>query len=163
MQIQGGLHRRRCRHDPSYRQQWCFRYRPTWISDHGHSVRAQEYQHKESQWSRWHSMLGAERSSGRNCPISAIYIQSIINNRSSPRWLEMCQCDPLKKTVRKKPATTDQYLLLLCPARSWSTLSLIILWVTWTRIMYLSTTSMDFARATHVKEITTPIPWWDIR
>ena len=46
---------------------------------------AQEYQHKESQWSRWHFMLGAERSSRRNCPISAIYIQSIINNRSSPK------------------------------------------------------------------------------
>ena len=68
--------------------------RPTWISDQGHSVPAQEYQQKESQWSRWHFMLGAERSNGRNCPISTIYIQSIINNKSSPRWLEMCQCDP---------------------------------------------------------------------
>ena len=37
-------------------------------------------------------MLGAERSNGRNCFISEIYIQSIINNRSSPRGLEMCQC-----------------------------------------------------------------------
>ena len=63
-----------------------------------------------------------------------------------PMWP---QC--LKKAVRKKPATTDQYLSLMCPVRSWSTLSSIILWVTWTRIMYLSTTSMDFARATHVK------------
>ena len=37
-------------------------------------------------------MLGAERSNGRNCLISEIYIQSIINNRSSPRGLEMCKC-----------------------------------------------------------------------
>ena len=51
------------------------------------------------------------------------------------------QC--LKKAVRKNPATTGQYLLLLCPVRSWSILSSIILWVTWMRIMYLSTTSMD--------------------
>ena len=33
----------------------------------------------------------------------------------------------------------------LCPVRSWSILSSIILWVTWTCIMYLSTTSMDSA------------------
>ena len=51
-----------------------------------------------------------------------------------------------------KLATTGQYLLLVCHVRSWSILSSIILWVTWMRIMYLSSTSMDFAGATHVKE-----------
>ena len=45
----------------------------------------------------------------------------------------------LKKAVRKTFATTDQYLLLLCYVGSWRILSSIILWVTYMRIMYLST------------------------
>ena len=70
-----------------------------------------------------------------------------------PMWP---QC--LKKAVRKKPATRDQYLSRLCPGRSWSTLSSIILWVTWTRIMYLSTTSIDSSQRHLIRPRTNVSP-----
>ena len=44
-----------------------------------------------------------------------------------------------KGSELKTLATTNQYLLLLCHVGSWRILSSITLWVTWMRIMYLST------------------------
>ena len=56
-----------------------------------------------------------------------IFNQSLTTGQVPGDWkcANVTQC--LKKAVRKKCATTDQYLSLLCPVRSWSTLSSIIL------------------------------------
>ena len=80
-----------------------------------------------------------------------IFNQSLTTGQVPGDWKCANVTPVLKKRVRKKPPTTGQYLLLLCPVRSWSILSSIILWVTWMLIMYLSTNSMDFTGATHVK------------
>ena len=78
-------------------------YRPTCISHQGHCVPAQEYQHKESQWSRWHFMWGADRSSRRNCPISAIYIQSLTTGEVPGDW-KCANVTPVLKKGSKKEA-----------------------------------------------------------
>ena len=83
-------------------------YRPTCISHQGHCVPAQEYQHKESQWSRWHFMWGAERSSGRNCPVSAIYIQSLTTGQIPRDW-KCANVTPVLKKGSTKEACNYIY------------------------------------------------------
>ena len=82
--------------------------RPTCISHQGHCVPAQEYQHKESHWSRWHFMWGADRSSGRNCPVSAIYIQSITTGEIPGDWT-CANVTPVLKKGSKKEACNYIY------------------------------------------------------
>ena len=48
-------------------------------------------------------MLGAERSSGRNCPISAIYIQSLTTGEVPGDW-KCANVTPVLKKGSKKEA-----------------------------------------------------------